>query len=66
MGAIRKSRCQTGRLNAAECRDAQERRSDGEVEKAMDGFFNNLPGKAREIWHSLQDRRGDLVSIELA
>jgi hypothetical protein len=42
MGTIRKPRCQTGRLNAAECRDAQERRSDGDVEKAMDGFFNNL------------------------
>ena len=39
MGAIRKPRCQTGRLNVAECRDAQERRSDGDVEKAMDGFF---------------------------
>ncbi len=42
MGAIRKPRCQTGRLNAAERRDARERRSDGDVEKAMDGFFNNL------------------------
>ena len=42
MGAIRKPRCQTGCLNAAECRDARERRSDGDVEKAMDGFFNNL------------------------
>jgi len=44
MGAIRKPRCQTGRLNAAECRDAQERRSDGDFEKVMDGFFNNLLG----------------------
>jgi hypothetical protein len=42
MGAIRKPRCQTGRLNAAERRDARERRSDCDVEKAMDGFFNNL------------------------
>jgi len=42
MGAIRKPRCQTGRLNGAERRDARERRSDGDVEKAMDGFFNNL------------------------
>ncbi len=40
MGAIRKSHCQTGRLNAAERRDARERRSNGDVEKAMDGFFN--------------------------
>jgi hypothetical protein len=42
MGAIRKPRCQTGCLNAAERRDARERRSDCDVEKAMDGFFNNL------------------------
>jgi len=67
MGAIRKPRCQTGRLNAAtkspgaildnamgvspkgrgqdarvNRRDARERRSDDDVEKAMDGFFNNL------------------------
>ena len=42
MGAIRKPRCRTGRLNAAERRDARERRSNGEVEKVMDGFFNTL------------------------
>ena len=40
MGAIRKPRCRTGRLNAAQCRDARKRRSDGDVEKARDGFFN--------------------------
>ena len=42
MGGIRKPRCQTGRLNAAERMDARERRSNGDVEKAMDGFFNKL------------------------
>ena len=42
MGAIRKPRCQTGRLNAAERRDARERRSNVDVEKAMEGFFNNM------------------------
>ncbi len=40
MGAVRKPRCQTGRLNAAVRRDARERRSDGDVDKAMDGFIN--------------------------
>ena len=40
MGAVRKPRCQTGRLNAAVCRDARERRSDGDVDKAMDGLIN--------------------------
>ena len=50
MGAIRKPRCQTGGLNAAERRDARERRSDGDVEKAMDGFFNNLLGMEMMAW----------------
>jgi hypothetical protein len=40
MGAIRKPRCRTGRPNAAERKDARERRSNDDVEKAMDGFFN--------------------------
>ena len=44
MGAIRKPRCQTGRLNAAECRDARERRSNGDIEKAWDDFFNRQQG----------------------
>jgi biopolymer transport protein ExbB len=41
MGAIRKPRCRTGRPNAAERRDARERRANGDGEKAMDGFFDN-------------------------
>ncbi len=40
MEVIRKSHCQTGRLNAAERRDAQERRSDRAIEKVIDDFFN--------------------------
>ena len=47
MGTFRKPRCQTGRLNAAERRDARERRLKGDVEKAMDGFFNNVLPVAR-------------------
>ena len=39
MGVSPKGRGQDARVNR---RDAQERRSDGDVEKAMDGFFNNL------------------------
>jgi hypothetical protein len=42
MGEIRKPRCQTGCLNAAERRDAPERRSNCDFEKAMEGIFNNL------------------------
>jgi hypothetical protein len=40
MKANRKSHCQTGCLNAAERRDARERRSVRVVEKVMDDFFN--------------------------
>jgi len=42
MGDFRKPRCRTGRPNVAERRDAQERRSKVDVEKATDGFFNIL------------------------
>jgi len=42
MGAIRKPRCRTGRPIAVERRDARERRSKDDVEKAMDGFFNKI------------------------
>jgi hypothetical protein len=42
MGAIRKPRCRTGRPNAAERRDARERRANGDGEKAMDGFFDKI------------------------
>jgi len=64
MGTIRKPRCQTGRLNAAERRDARERRSDGDVEKAMDVFFNNqlaeqLPEDLHEVLHVLGCRHTD-------
>ncbi len=59
MGAIRKPRCQTGRLNAAEGRDARERRSDGDVEKAMDSFFNNLLDQPRDQEHCRGDGRGN-------
>jgi hypothetical protein len=42
MRVFRKPHCQTGCLNAAERRDARERRSKDEGEKAMEGFFNRL------------------------
>jgi len=47
MGAIRKPRCQTGRLNAAKRKDARERRSNCDVENTMDGFFNRLLDKQK-------------------
>ncbi len=63
MGAIRKPRFQTGRLYAAERRDACERRSDGDVEKTMDGFFNNLLGICADAL--LQPFRNDLCNTRV-
>ena len=42
MGDFRNPRCRTGCPNVVQRRDARERRSKVEVDKATDGFFNRL------------------------
>jgi hypothetical protein len=41
-GVFRKPCCRRGRPNAAERRDARQRRSKSDAEKAMYGLFNNV------------------------
>ena len=55
MRAIRKPRCRTGRPNAVERRDARERRSNCDVEKGMDGFFNILLRATRHWRNGIVD-----------
>jgi len=46
MQLVRKRHCRTGCPNAGKRRDARGRRSNYDVENALNGFFDRLPDQA--------------------